>query len=130
MRLLLLFFTTICASVTDCSRGTSKFGIRSLSFGPDPMKRGQNSTIRASLSIPYLVRQATVTYSITYNYIPMPSFTEPLCNSTVMCPITPGVLEIQSSYPASGLYGSVQIKIVWKDTRLNELLCVFITTRA
>ncbi len=130
MRLLLLFFTTICASVTDCSRGTSKFGIRSLSFGPDPMKRGQNSTIRASLSIPYLVRQATVTYSITYNYIPMPSFTEPLCNSTVICPITPGVLDVQSSYPASGLYGSVQIKIVWKDTRLNELLCVFITTRA
>jgi len=130
MRLLLLFFTTICASVTDCSRGTSKFGIRSLSFGPDPMKRGQNSTIRASLSIPYLVTQATVTYSITYNYIPMPSFTEPLCNSTVMCPITPGVLDVQSSYPASGLYGSVQIKIVWKDTRLNELLCVFITTRA
>jgi len=130
MRLLLLFFTTICASVTDCSRGTSKFGIRSLSFGPDLMKRRQNSTLRACLSIPYLVRQATVTYSITYNYIPMPSFTEPLCNSTVICPITPGVLDIQSSYPASGLYGSVQIKIVWKDTRLNELLCVFITTRA
>ena len=124
-----VFFSLANASVSDCSSGTSKFTLTSMSFLPDPTVPGKNSTLLLSMNVPSLVESGTVTYSTTYNFIPFTPTVEPLCDS-VVCPIQPGTLQTFSSYPISAdLSGSLQMKIDWRDNSSTQLLCVLIKTK-
>ena len=118
------------ASVTDCSKATALFSITSLSFLPDPPVKGNNSTLFVSMNVPSEVTGGTVTYSVTYNFIPLSPTTGDLC--TVVpngCPIKAGTLDTVSSLPFDGsLSGSITFKIEWKDLSLHQLMCVSIKT--
>lgn len=118
------------ASVTDCSKSTSLFKITSMSFGPDPPVRGQNSTLNLSMNVPAAVTGGTVTYSATYNFIPLTPSTEDLCTvAPAGCPITAGTLNTVSSIPFDGsLTGSLTVKIEWKNLAGQQLMCVSIKT--
>lgn len=123
-----LFFINVAyASLTDCSNGGSLFKIKSMSFLPDPMIKGQNSTLLVSMSVPEVITDGTVTYTTTYNFIPFSPTVEALCDVTVPCPITVGTLDTYSSFPADpSLSGTIQIKIEWKDQKSRQLLCLLI----
>ena len=118
-------------SVNDCSKGTSIFKITSMSFSPDPPVSGQNSTLLLSMNVPTQVSGGTATYSLTYNFIPISPSVENLCTSLPSgCPIMPGKLDTVSNIPFdTSLKGSIGIKINWKDTSNNELMCVSINTK-
>lgn len=119
------------SAVTDCSNGLSLFKLSSMSFTPDPMIKGQNSTLLLSMSVPEVITDGTATYTTTYNFIPFSPTIEPLCGVTVPCPIVIGTLDTYSSYPAdSSLSGSISIKIEWKDAAARQLMCVLIRTKA
>jgi len=118
------------SSVTDCSKSTAVFSLTSLSFAPDPPVKGQNSTLLLSMNVPTEVSGGTVTYSVTYNFIPLSPTTEDLCTvAPGGCPIRPGTLDTVSSIPFDGsLSGSITFKIEWKDLSEAQLMCVSIKT--
>ena len=114
--------------VTDCSDGKSLFKITSMSFSPDPPVVNQNSTLLLTLDVPEDINDGTATYSTFYNYIPFEPTVDPLCETTVPCPIKTGTLDTKSSYPFPNLSGLIEIKIEWADGQGRNLLCVDIST--
>jgi hypothetical protein len=124
-----LAFTSINASVTDCSKGASLFKIDSMSFSPDPAIKGQNSTLLMSSTVPEQITGGTAKYSIKYSFIPLTPTIEDLCKA-VSCPIMVGKLDTVSSYPIDkSLSGSITIQIDWADQTGRQLLCVLIQTK-
>ena len=124
-----LAFTSINASVTDCSKGASLFKIDSMSFSPDPARKGQNSTLLVSSTVPEQITGGTAKYSIKYSFIPLTPTIENLCKA-VSCPIMLGKLDTVSSYPIDkSLSGSITIQIDWADQTGRQLLCVLIQTK-
>lgn len=123
---LLFLLATATASLTDCSRGTSLFKIKSMNMIPEPLIKGTNATLQLSMNVPVKVAAANATYSITYNSIPFSSDIDDLCLTVPGgCPILPGILNISSIYPVGrNLYGNVGIKIEWKGIPRIQLLCV------
>ena len=118
------------AAVTDCSNGGSVFKVTSMSFTPDPMIKGQNSTLLLSMSVPEVITDGTATYSTTYNFIPFSPTVDPLCGVTIPCPITIGTLDTYSSFPSDpSLSGTIQVKIEWRDQNARQLLCILIKTK-
>lgn len=128
--LLGLLVSSSIASVTDCSNGGSLFTLTSMSFSPDPTVPGENSTLLLSMTVPQEITGGTATYSTTYNFIPFSPTVEPLCDTTVACPIQLGTLDTISSFPVDPtLSGSLSIRIEWKDPNAIQLLCVAIKTK-
>jgi len=120
----------VTPSVSDCSNGASLFKLTSMSFAPDPTVPGVNSTLLLDMNVPSTVTNGTATYATSYNFIPLTPTVDPLCYVTVDCPIQVGTLTTRSSYPIpTGLSGSLQIRISWKDLDGNLLLCVVINTK-
>lgn len=124
-----LFAMTALASVSDCSSGTSLLQLTSMSFAPDPTVPGVNSTLMLSMKVPEDISNGTVTYTTTYNFIPLAPTSANLCD-TVVCPIASGKLDTVSSYPIDKtLSGSLTLKLVWKELTGRQLLCVSIKTK-
>jgi len=74
--------------------------------------------------VPRQINNATATYSVTYGYVPFAPRSEIVC-ARVSCPILPGVLSTNVSYPIpTFLVGTLKAKITWHDASYNELLCV------
>lgn len=122
--------TPVTASVADCSAGKSLFRLTSMSFSPDPTVPGQNSTLLLSMKIPEEINNGTVTYTSTYNFIPLTPSSDDLCGTTVNCPIGEGYLDTLSTFPIDkSLSGSLTLKIVWADLTGRQLLCVMIKTK-
>jgi hypothetical protein len=120
--------TPVRGSVADCSKGTSLFHLMTMSFSPDPTVPGQNSTLLLSMKIPEEIYNGTVTYTTTYNFLPLKPTVDDLC-TTVQCPITEGILDTLSTFPVDkGLSGRLTINIVWADLTGRQLLCVSINT--
>jgi hypothetical protein len=127
---ILALLLTANASVSDCSKSTSLFKITSMTFGPDPPVKGENSTLLLSMNVPAAVTGGRATYSVTYNFIPLTPTTEDLCTvAPAGCPIAAGTLDTVSSIPFDGsLSGSITFKIEWKDLAAQQLMCVSIKT--
>ena len=119
------------STVSDCSKGGSPIKIDSMSFLPDPPVKGQNSTLKLSLTNPSDILAGTATYSFTYNFIPLSPDVQDLCSQVPDgCPIKAGPLNLISSYPIDpSLSGTIVAKIEWKDTANIQLLCVSITMK-
>ena len=127
---LALLLTPTLSTVTDCSNGASLFKLTSMSFSPDPTVPGQNSTLLLTMNVPTQVTNGTASYASSYNFIPLTPSTDPLCYVTVDCPIQAGTLNTRSSYAMpTGLSGSLQIQITWKDLDGNLLMCARINTK-
>jgi hypothetical protein len=127
---LLAIAAPVYGSVSDCSNGKALLTIDSMSFTPDPTVPGMNSTLLLSLSVPEEITNGTVTYSTTYNYLPLNPTVEDLCGVTVPCPIAVGSLDTVSSYPiGTSLSGSLVLKIEWTELTGRQLLCVSIKTK-
>ena len=130
LSILTLYFTAVSAIVSDCSNGASVFKVSSMSFTPDPMIKGQNSTLLLSMSVPETITDGTAIYTTTYNFIPFSPTIEALCGVTIPCPVKIGNLDTYSSLPADpSLSGSIQVKIEWKDQDARQLLCILIKTK-
>jgi hypothetical protein len=129
LMLSLYTFASTSASVIDCSAGKSLFSVTSMSFSPDPAVSGQNSTLNLSMNVPEQINDGTATYKITFNFVPVSTNSEKLCD-IVPCPIMPGPLSIVSSYDFSGVpSGTIKADIKWVDMNSRNLLCVSISTK-
>ena len=118
------------ASVTDCSNGKSAISLQSMSFSPDPTVPGENSTLLLSMIVPKVITYGTVSYTTTYNFIPFSPTIEPLCTTTLPCPIQVGELKTVSSFPVDPtLSGTLSIKVEWTDGNALQLLCILIKTK-
>lgn len=129
--LLALFSSIVNASVKDCSSPAALFKVTSMSFSPDPPIKGQNSTLLLSINVPSEVVGGTVTYTPTYNFIPLSPSSESLCTTLPDgCPIRVGPLNTVSSMPFdSSLSGTIVLKIEWKDLSEKQLMCVSVTAK-
>jgi hypothetical protein len=116
------------SSVSDCSDGKSLFKVTSMSFSPDPPVVNTNSTLLLTMDVSEEINDGTATYSTFYNYIPFQPTVDPLCETTIPCPIKVGTLDTKSSYPFPNLSGLIEIKIEWADGQGRSLLCVDINT--
>lgn len=129
--LLALVAPLVNASVKDCATPDALFKMTSMSFSPDPPVKGQNSTLLLSMNVPSEVVGGTVTYSPTYNFIPLSPTTEGLCTNVPNgCPIRVGKLDTVSSMPFDpSLSGTLVLKIEWKDLSKKQLMCVSVTAK-
>lgn len=118
------------ASVKDCSVAPL-FKITELSQDPvDKIVAGQNLSLTLKYSAPEEIAAGSVTKSITLNFIPFSPTTEDLCVNAP-CPITIGDHDGSSwSLFPSGVSGTLVSKVVWRDTKDRELLCVQSTLKA
>ena len=113
------------ATLSDCGRGSSLFTIKSMSFSPDPPTPGTNSTLLLSMDVPEEINDGTATYTTTLNFIPFQPSVDPLCETTIPCPIKVGQLDTVSSYPfPDGISGTMTLKIQWADGAGRSLMCV------
>lgn len=127
--ILSLLLTITNSYIMDCSYGNSLLKLTHISFLPDPLVAGENSSLFISMNVSKQINGGSATYGITYNFIPIPPVVENLCE-TVDCPVMPGRLSTKLIYPISpSLSGSVQIKVTWKDNSSNHLLCVSVRTK-
>jgi len=116
---------SVCASVSDCSKGGALFTLTSMNLTPDPPVVGQNSTLLLSMGVPEEINNGTVKYSYTYNFIPFTPTVDDLCDTTVACPIVVGTLDTRSSFPFDKtLTGTLKLTIEWRDLTDRLLLCV------
>jgi hypothetical protein len=100
-----------------------------MSFAPDPPIAGTNSTLLLSMNVPEEINDGTATYTTTLNFIPFQPSTDPLCETTIPCPIKVGQLDTTSSYPfPEGISGTMTLKIQWADGAGRSLMCVQIKT--
>jgi hypothetical protein len=124
-------WTLAQTKVADCGAGKSLFTIRAVSLDPAQPVPNQNVSLNLDYSVPdgLTVTGGEATYSATYNFIPLTSTVEPLCNN-IPCPLSSGSY-INTSYMIwpSGLSGSLVSKVTWVDTDSRLLLCMSITTR-
>ncbi len=117
------------ATLSDCSKGLSLFTIKSMSFSPDPPTPGTNSTLLLSMNVPEEITDGTATYTTTLNFIPFQPTVDPLCETTIPCPIQVGQLDTVSSYPfPEGISGTMTLKIQWTDGTGRSLMCLQIKT--
>jgi hypothetical protein len=129
LMLLALLLSVDAASVKDCGSSNALFSISALSLSPtDPMP-GDNVTLHLEYNVPSpnTINDGTVSYDITYNFIPFAPSSEPLCMN-VPCPLSPGKYtnDTTSKWP-TGLTGTIMSVMRWKDLSSRLLLCVQIS---
>jgi hypothetical protein len=116
--------------VADCGAGKSLFTIRAVSLDPAQPVPNQNVSLNLEYSVPdgLTVTGGEARYAATYNFIPLTTTVEPLCNN-IPCPLSSGSYTNTSymTWP-SGLSGSLVSKVTWVDTDSSLLLCMSITT--
>ena len=128
---LFTMFMASSVSVKDCSNPSypSVFNINALSISPESPTPGQQVALYMEYTVPQgiVVEDGTAKYDVTYNFIPMPPTTEPLC-ANVPCPLTSGAYANTTSTPwPSGIRGTITTKISWLDTNNSLLACVLIS---
>jgi hypothetical protein len=135
MRWLLASLFTIVSlassTLKDCGAGTSQFTLLDQGFSPDPPSVGDNTTLWFYYQVPegVSVNDGTAEYKITFNGIPFPASTDPLCTQ-VTCPLYPGIYNLSSSSIwDGGLSGKIVSRISWYDTAKTLLLCSELTVR-
>jgi len=128
--LLFLLLSTVAAKITNCGSTRALFKLNTAGFWPDPAVRNGNSTVSLDYTVPdgLTVLDGKVTYTVTYNFIPLSPSTEPLCTQTVTCPIKSGTYNTSTSTTFPDVSGSLHVKAEWKDTADNLLLCYSIST--
>ncbi len=117
------------ASIQDCSKGTSRFAITKLALQPDPPIRGEPvDMIVQFMNDGPIVVSGTAQTAVSINYIPYPTSTKPLCETTE-CPIQTGSNDrsTRSIWPDS-VSGKVSSKIQWLDDTGASLLCIQLAT--
>lgn len=112
------------ASISDCSDANTLFKISSMSFSPEPPVIGQNSTLILGMEVPEVITDGTATYSVTLNYIPFQPTVDPLCDTTIPCPIEVGHLDTTSSFAFPDVNGLMTLEVVWADGAGRQLMCV------
>ena len=127
---LLLGAASVANTVRDCSSGTSVFKFLTASLSPDPVVRGQNSTLSLSCQIPdgVTVTAGTAVYGFTFNGIPFTPTTEDLC-SQVECPLTAGLYSNSSTTLFPDVSGKIVSTIKWFDTNDSLLYCLETTVK-
>lgn len=110
-------------TVSDCSKGTSVFKVKSLDFSPVNAIPGQNGTLHSLYDVSVAVDAGTSKYSCTLNGLPVYSETFDLCTQTA-CPITAGTHDDYSTSQVPDSNGKVKCTIDWRDTANKQLLCI------
>jgi hypothetical protein len=129
LMLLALLLSVEAASVKDCGTSNALFSISALSLSPTDPLPGDNVTLHLEYNVPppNTINDGTVSYDITYNFIPFAPSSEPLCMN-VPCPLSPGKYtnDTTSKWP-TGLSGTIMSVMRWKDLSSRLLLCVQIS---
>lgn len=129
--LLLSFFVSAAATVTDCGAGKSLFTIQSQALNPDPPTPGQAYDYWFAYTVPegVTVDAGTASYKVTLNGIPFSPTVDDLCSQTA-CPKTAGFYnETSSDTWPTGVSGKIVTALEWKDGSGALLLCSQITER-
>lgn len=110
------YFQECCSSIINCNiRGP----IKVLNSGMSPVKRGRDLYLNISLLSPFIIDDASVTYSTRYNYLPVYRFAEELD----VVPVGRFKKSLVYSIPSYTL-GNINVKIQWDSPRYGNLLCL------
>ena len=126
----LLIVAAVANTVRDCSSGASVFKFLTASLTPDPVVRGQDTTLSLSCQIPdgVTVTAGTAEYGFTFNGIPFTPTIEDLC-SQVACPLTAGLYSNSTTTPFPDVSGKIVSTIKWFDTSKTLLYCLETTVK-
>ena len=122
---LLLSLFAVNPTIRDCGVETL-FTVDSVSLTPLTPVPAENATIHLTYTVPigYIATDGLVTYSFTYNFIPLNPVVEPLC-SNIPCPLNPGTYSNTTLFQwPTGLSGSLSTTLRWTDILNVELLCL------
>lgn len=123
----MLFFTLLAAAsalLQNCNT-SSVFQITELALTPDPPIPGEPFVMTIVFNNPGdPITNGTATSTLSINYMPLPTSTVLLCNSTT-CPIQTGKNDrsTKNVWPTA-ITGYINGKMKWYDTYNNELLCI------
>ena len=117
-------------TLSNCAKDSSVFRLDSFALNPSDPKPGDDVSLFTQYTVPpgMIVYGGTVEYKATLNYIPVPTYSEPLCN-TIECPIIPGAYTnaTHMTWP-TGVSGKVVTKVIWKGGDDETLLCLEVRT--
>jgi hypothetical protein len=98
-----------------------------MDFFPEPPVVGQNATLKLGMEVPEAINDGTATYSVTLNFIPFQPTVDPLCETTIACPIEVGHLDTSSTFAFPDVNGLMKLTIEWADGAGRQLMCVEIS---
>jgi hypothetical protein len=128
--MIFLFFTFLLSalgSIQDCNT-SSVFQLTTLDLVPASPIPGQPLAMTVQFNNPGpVVRDGTVTTSLTYNFIPFSPTTEALCTNTA-CPLITGFNDRSTTNPWPDVTGSVTSVIKWNLDEEN-LLCIKLSVK-
>ena len=123
MFLFLAFVALAQAAIKNCNT-SSVFQITQLALVPDPPVAGEPVAMHLVFNNPAgPIENGTALSTVSLNYVPFPTSSHPLCNSTE-CPILSGSQDrsTKTVWPAS-ISGAVTTKLVWMNES-DVLLCI------
>ncbi len=121
---------TAQTTLSNCAKDTSVFRLDSFALNPSDPKPGDDVSLFTQYTVPpgMIVYGGTVEYKVTFNYIPIQTTPEALCD-TIACPITPGTYTnaTHMTWP-TGVTGKVVTKVIWKGGDQETLMCLQLNT--
>ncbi|KAI6656457.1 Phosphatidylglycerol/phosphatidylinositol transfer protein [Oopsacas minuta] len=115
---------------SDCGKASDEAKIVSVTITPDPPKKGQKLTVKASFGVKENVTGGTVKVQIKWGVITVLSKSYGLCDLVdemgKMCPVAEGTIEFtkEEAIPSLSPGGGYTGKIIAGDQNGKELLCI------
>ena len=117
-------------TLSNCAKDSSVFRLDAFALNPSDPHPGDDVSLFTQYTVPpgMIVYGGTVEYKVTFNYIPIQTTPEPLCQ-TIECPITPGAYTnaTHMKWP-TGVSGKVVTKVIWKGGDEETLMCLEVRT--
>lgn len=121
---------TAQTTLSNCAKDTSLFSLDAFAVTPSDPHPGDDVSLFTQYTVPpgRIVYGGTVEYKATLNYVPVATYSEPLCD-TIECPIIAGTYTnaTHMTWP-TGVTGKVVTKIIWKGGDEETLMCLQVNT--
>ena len=125
LKILLGLFATVSAvTLKDCGNSvTDQAKITGMGFSPENPQSGDLTEFWVAYDLKSQITGGNAAYSITLNYLPIPTTNDELCSQTT-CPKSIGTYNETShgTFP-SGLSGKVVSKIQWTNQNNQPVWC-------
>lgn len=118
-----LFAGVSAVTLKDCgSSATDQAKILGMGFSPENPKAGDQTEFWVAYDLKSEIAGGKADYSVTLNYLPLPTTTDDLCTQT-SCPKVPGVYNetTHGTFPDVG--GKVVSKIQWTNQDGQPIWC-------
>lgn len=110
-------------TVEDCTPSNSISKVLGAGISPVNPVAGDMSYLWVNYDLSKTVYGGNITYSVTWNYIPMEPEVVDLCSQTE-CPMYPGIYNVTGNTTFPEINGLVEVTTQWTDSDDLPIWCV------